>query len=226
MIMQDLTEIRDYEWQPLTSALIKKMQVASVNAPWSGFTWEHWNFALHGTVPWTVHRLLLEAYLSPRNKADVRRQAQALEQLNSGQHPASSLFSLGGIGRVYIDRVGGWSGTGYEGEQTSVYEKHYSPPPSAENRLAQIMDNYWPDIPPLVWSRVAPSLMQRSESSTQEFNGRSNDYVVDVLDFGRLYRFLSHVDRLDVVPSTDWEAVINPPAVSESMFPGRKRNFP
>lgn len=224
--MLDLTEIRDYDWQPLTAALVKKMQVANANAPWACFTWEHWNFALHGTVPWTVHRLLLEAYLSPRTKTEVKRQEQALEQLNTGQHPAGKLFSLGGVGRVYVDRIGGWSGTGYDGDQTSVYEKHYTAVPSAENRLAQIMDNYWPDIPPLVWSRVAPALMQRSESSTQEFNGRSNDYVVDVLDFGRLFRFLSHVDRLDVVPSTDWEAVINPPDVSERVIHGRKRKVP
>lgn len=195
-----------------TPEMLRRIRTQSgPNAPWASMPDAFWDFIENNNqaLSFSVQTNVFAAHVAGKSKADQKRQERALEALRF----EGRVFNCG-IGIIARTYVGGMSGTGFTGEGKNTYQK-LGTPPGQYDVLAEVMERFWPDIPPLTWNNVRPLISFRSEESKPEYYRATNDFVVDKIEASALFRFLSHVNRLEPVQATqNWQDIIDPPVQS------------
>lgn len=211
--------MNEYHFKILDLDLVDRMQNRSTpDAPWAGIPPHGWKFLLDGIaqgVKWKVYFDVLEAYLLPKSKHATKAQERARERLDFEARELKDMMPSG-IGlhscqHLYDIR---------DGEDELPPPAHTRP----EQHLArELLAVFWPDVPPLAWDQIKTTLDRRSECSTRDFSETRSVYANDFVDFGRAFRLLDHVGKLEPQPTTDWTSIMDqPPAPAVAAKKGRR----
>lgn len=170
------------------------------DAPWMSLPGEAMDFLQEGVsagVDWRIHNDVLVAYTKPKSKSEKQRQERARRDMewaaNLNLYPSGILL----FGEVELGR---WR----EGE---LYEHLHVA--GKDHLMEDLMNVFWQDIPPLAWRKLGEILVRREMENHNDFMGQRS-VAQDYLDFGRAYRVLSSVGKLQAQKRMDWNEIANP----------------
>lgn len=188
------------------------------DAPWKTLPGDAMSFLRKGVkagLPWKIHPDVLTAYTHPKRKTGVKQQEQARQSVQWFLDP---LVKQSGIILFAEHEAGRW-----ERDDEGNYV-NFTPDRNLvgkEQLMATAMEMFWPDIPPPAWARLSETLVVRKFEEQQSFFGEKHAKAEDYLDFGKLYRALLHVNKLEPHDVIDWDKIVNPsPQIPTS---GKKR---
>lgn len=172
------------------------------DAPWAILEGSPMLFLKKGVdagLNWKIHNDVLTAYTKPRSKAGKERQERARKDMewsaNLGLYPS-------GIVLFEENRSGTWEEDGSLLANQDLAGK--------DHLTARLMRVFWQDIPPLAWNQLTEVLVKREFENQSQFYGNKIQVAQDYLDFGKAFRALSHVGKLEPEATVDWESISNP----------------
>lgn len=182
------------------------------DAPWRALgpgALEFLEAGLASGVKWKTHTDVLVAFTQPKSRAAEKRQAQARQKLdwsaNLGMYPS-------GILMFAENEAGRWRAI-ENGEQRFLEQN--TDMPEKGQILGELMEVYWPDIPPLAWNRLRELLVRRE---FKDVNGGCSEvrYARDYLDFGKAYLALNHANKLIPQQVVDWDQITRLPVAGKA----------
>lgn len=171
------------------------------DAPWidlPGRAFEFLREGIEAGLEWRIHNDVLVAYTIPKTKGGRQRQERARRDM---EWSANLRLYPSGIMLFGEAEVGAWrNGELYRDPET----------PGKDKLMEELMDVFWQDIPPLAWRRLGEVLVKREFDNIQYFDGEKRSVAQDYLDFGKAWRVLSSVGKLQPQSRMDWNKIANP----------------
>jgi hypothetical protein len=209
----------------LTPKVIHRLRHESLpEAPWSAAPPNFWEFIERSSklVYWSIEAPLLNRFApSPSKPRSAATQANIDKEYSRPylDHGPSFVF---GIGSEDAHCLGGMTGTGRDGSKENSYSTSSEAAEASDNKsLKLIMETFWPDVPYLAFEEVRRLVSSSYERTERDYNEATNDYLVQTIDAGKIFRVLQWATRLipSSAPPVDWKAVVAPPPKPTKALP-------